>query len=177
MNRSQIIEELNAKYDGFARSIASLSEADFMFSLGGEKWTAGQQTDHLIRSLAPLNKALKLPAPVLKTMFGKADHASASYDEVVAGYRSKLAAGGSATPPFMPETIDFAQRNDLLNELRSQMEKLCKNVERFDDTKLDTLVLPHPLLGKLTLREMFCFTIYHGEHHHLQMQKNLAAKA
>ena len=30
---------------------------------------------------------------------------------------------------------------------------------------LDKYVLPHPLLGKVTLREMLYFTIHHNEHH------------
>ena len=31
---------------------------------------------------------------------------------------------------------------------------------------LDFYVLPHPLIGKLTLREMLFFCIYHVQHHH-----------
>jgi len=34
-----------------------------------------------------------------------------------------------------------------------------------DEDDLDRVMLPHPLLGKLTLREMLFFTIYHVEHH------------
>jgi hypothetical protein len=33
--------------------------------------------------------------------------------------------------------------------------------------------LPHPLLGKLTLREMIYFTIYHVQHHHKLVQNQL----
>lgn len=176
MNRSEIIDGLNAKYGGFAEFVANLSEAEFMFSLKDEKWTAGQQADHLCRSLAPLNKALKAPAIALKAMFGTADHPSVSYDELVARYQSELSAGASATPPFLPEAIAFDRRDDLLSELHLHLEKLCKNIENLGDDKFDKLVLPHPLLGKLTLREMFCFMIYHAEHHHLLTEKNLAAK-
>jgi hypothetical protein len=38
---------------------------------------------------------------------------------------------------------------------------------------LDLLILPHPLLGKLTLREMLYFTLYHVEHHEKQVLENL----
>jgi hypothetical protein len=38
-------------------------------------------------------------------------------------------------------------------------------------------VLPHPLLGKLTIREMLYFTVYHGEHHRLHTEQNLAGLA
>lgn len=108
-------------------------------------------------------------------MFGKADHPSASYDELVARYQSELAAGGTAPEPFRPDPIAFEQRDELVERLRTATAKLCSNVEKLDEDKLDTLVLPHPLLGKLTIREMLYFTIYHAEHHLRHTQQNLAA--
>ena len=36
---------------------------------------------------------------------------------------------------------------------------------------LDVYILPHPLLGKVTLREMLYFTIHHNEHH-LELLQN-----
>jgi hypothetical protein len=33
------------------------------------------------------------------------------------------------------------------------------------EADLDRYLLPHPLLGKLTLREMLHFTLYHNYHH------------
>lgn len=176
MNKSAIVDELKAKYGSFTKFVAGLSEADFMFSLNGEKWTAGQQVDHLCRSVEPLNRGLKMPSLALKAMFGTADHPSASYDEIVAQYRGKLAAGGAATPPFMPEAIAFDRRDEMLKQLGSLVNELREIIGKLDESKLDELVLPHPLLGKLTLREMFYFTMYHAEHHHVLSEKNLASK-
>ncbi|CAN5267722.1 hypothetical protein BH11BAC6_BH11BAC6_08480 [soil metagenome] len=45
------------------------------------------------------------------------------------------------------------------------INKLCKRVNAYKETALDIYILPHPLLGKLTLREMLYFNILHGEHH------------
>jgi len=44
--------------------------------------------------------------------------------------------------------------NDLLAALRN-----------WQDENLDEYLLPHPLLGKLTIREMLFFTLYHDQHH------------
>ncbi len=174
MDKAKIIDELSRKYSGFIDLAKPMSEADFTFSLNGEKWSAGQQADHLCRSVAPLNKGLAAPEFVLKSMFGKSDHPSASYDELVARYREALAEGGTAPDPFRPEAIAFEQKELVIQELRRQVEVLCGKIEKFSEDKLDTLVLPHPLLGKLTLREMFYFTIYHAEHHRLHVEQNLA---
>ncbi len=45
------------------------------------------------------------------------------------------------------------------------MQTLCSKLEKFDEIERDTYILPHPLLGKLTIREMLYFTIYHVAHH------------
>jgi hypothetical protein len=46
-------------------------------------------------------------------------------------------------------------------------------MDKFSEAQLDEYVLPHPILGKLTIREMLYFTIYHATHHHLATLKNL----
>ncbi|HQZ97400.1 MAG TPA: DinB family protein [Pyrinomonadaceae bacterium] len=173
MDRSTIINKLNENYSAFLDLIAEMPEAEFTFSPDGTKWTPGQQLDHLCRSVAPLNKGLKAPEFALIAMFGKADHASSSYDELVARYQSELAGGGSAPAPFRPEAILYNKKDELLADLRGQIERLSKSIEKYDEEKLDKLVLPHPLLGKLTIREMLYFTIYHGEHHRRHTEQNL----
>jgi hypothetical protein len=173
MEKAQIIEELKRTYSEFIEFIEPMSEDDFTFSLNGEKWTAGQQADHLCRSLAPLIKGLSVPEFVLKTMFGKADHSSVSYDELVARYREAIAPGVVAPDAYRPEPIPFEKKEKLIEELRQHLERLSTNVEKFDEAKLDTLVLPHPLLGKLTIREMLYFTIYHAEHHRVHVEQSL----
>ncbi len=178
MDKAAITAELNNKYSAFSDFVVGLTEEDFVFSLNGEKWSAGQQLDHLCRSVEPLNKGLSAPEFAVKAMFGKADRPSAGYDELVARYRSELAAGGTASAPFRPEIIPFERKVELVTKLNGLVAKLCSKIEKCEENKLDVLMLPHPLLGKLTFREMFYFTIYHAEHHHRHTMQNLAvAKA
>jgi hypothetical protein len=47
-----------------------------------------------------------------------------------------------------------------------EVTTLNKRLKKYSEASLDELILPHPLLGKLTLREMLYFTIYHAGHHH-----------
>ena len=37
--------------------------------------------------------------------------------------------------------------------------------EKWDEKELDEYYLPHPILGKLTVREILFFTIYHNLRH------------
>jgi hypothetical protein len=46
------------------------------------------------------------------------------------------------------------------------MDKLINAIEKkTTDPHLDHFIAPHPLLGKITLRELCYFTIYHTLHH------------
>jgi hypothetical protein len=53
--------------------------------------------------------------------------------------------------------------------ISNNIDQLARRVNRFSESELDQLLLPHPLLGKLTLREMVYFTIYHAHHHERQI--------
>jgi len=53
------------------------------------------------------------------------------------------------------------------------VKTLVLQIEKHSESELDQMILPHPLLGKLTLREMACFAAYHVAHHHKQAEANL----
>ena len=50
-------------------------------------------------------------------------------------------------------------------KLQEAVDELRAAIARWPDRSLDRYQLPHPLLGKLTLREMLIFTAYHQMHH------------
>ena len=168
--KQEIASALEEKVNAFNGYIASLDKEQFEITPGG-KWSAGQNLDHLIRSIKPLQLAYWLPKFILKTIFGKANRPSRTYDELVTRYKTKLAAGGRASGPFIPPVISFEQKDALLKTYETQKRKLISKINRQNEKVLDLYILPHPLLGKLTLREMLFFTIHHNEHH-LESLKN-----
>lgn len=54
------------------------------------------------------------------------------------------------------------------------MRTLSVRVDSWTEQDLDTVLLPHPLLGKLTVREMLYFTIYHAQHHQMLVDRDLS---
>ena len=58
------------------------------------------------------------------------------------------------------------------NIKRSLYDKYTKNIDKLDEEDLDNYILPHPLIGKTTIREMLYFTIYHVQHHHKAIVDN-----
>ena len=163
-DKPQIIAALNEKVDAFNQYISSLNKEQFE-AAPNEKWSAGQNLDHLIRSIKPLQIAYRLPKFALSVMFGKANRPSRTYDELVIKYKAKLKAGGRASGAFIPPAVDFEKKDILIKKYAAQKQKLITKIKKRSETELDVYILPHPLLGKLTLREMLYFTIHHNEHH------------
>ena len=169
-DKFQIISSLNEKVDAFNNYILSLNKEQFESTPHG-KWSAGQNLDHLIRAIKPLQLAYGLPKFALLILFGKTNRPSRTYDELVTKYKTKLAAGGKASGPFIPPVIWFELKDELIKKYFLQKQKLITKIEKQSESDLDKYILPHPLLGKVTLREMLYFTIHHNEHH-LELLKN-----
>lgn len=175
MTQQDIIQQLTERHEAFAQYLAALPSEDFTFS-ASDKWTPGQQLHHICLSVKPLNQALAMPVFMMQLLFGKANRPSRSYEEVVAKYALTLQKGGRASRPFIPPAVGIQQRPDLLARLGKAVHVLSARVSRYSEAELDALLLPHPLLGRMTLHEMLCFTIYHVQHHHTAIQAHLPRK-
>ncbi|TAE45870.1 MAG: DinB family protein [Bacteroidetes bacterium] len=150
----------------------SLSPAEFVQPPEG-KWSAGQQIEHICRSVSPVILAFRLPVFVLRLAFGKANRPSRSYEEVITKYKAKLSAGGRASGPYVPPPVAAGEQQQLRKKLNALATKLAALTEKHSEAQLDTYLLPHPLLGKMTLREMLYFTSYHVVHHHEAVLRGL----
>lgn len=150
----------------FADFVRNLSDVLVNHSMPG-KWTPIQQLNHIVKSVTPVKLAFTLPKFLLPLFFGKANRPSRSYNDLVAKYKAKLEAGGKSTARFLPDSS--CNRTKLQDAIERHVKVLSEKIDRFSERELDQLILPHPLLGKLTLREMLYFTIHHVEHHHSQI--------
>jgi hypothetical protein len=163
MTKQEIIQKLS---EGFiiVETTINQSHNDNMFQQKDNKWSAAQNVQHLILSIKPLNLAFTLPNFAL-LFFGKLNRNPRNYDEIVEKYHQKLAEGGVSTEQFTPKK-ELPTKEDLIGEFKTVNEIFLKKINDFTEEDLDKYLLPHPLLGKLTLREMLYFTIYHTLHHH-----------
>lgn len=170
MDKQALIKRLTENHQAFIACIEQLSSVDFQYSQN-EKWSAGEQLEHIYLSVKPVRFAFRLPLFLLKLIWGKANRASRSYDELIARYHAKLASGSKATGPFVPKNVDLKKGQQLKAKLKNVVSKLCLSLDAYSEDELDQYILPHPLLGKLTLREMLFFTIYHVKHHENLIKK------
>jgi hypothetical protein len=171
MDKQNIIKKLTENHQEFIACVSQLSTDEFSVSKN-EKWTAGQQLEHILLSVKPVGLAFRLPMFLLKLIWGKSNREGRSYDELIVRYHAKLANGSKATGPFIPKKVDLHQGQKLKASLNKEVAKLGKAIEKRSEEELDQYILPHPLLGKLTLREMLYFTIYHVKHHEKLIEKS-----
>jgi hypothetical protein len=171
VTKDAILENLIIEYRSFADCISKFGDKEFLFAPAG-KWNAGQQLDHLIRAVSPLAQGLRLPKFIVRIVFGKSNRPSKTYDELVKKYLLKLQEGGKASRRFVPSEILPQNRRKNVELLMKKIARLGLNINSYSEQQLDTFILPHPLLGKVTLREMMYFTIYHAKHHLEQTKRN-----
>ncbi len=172
MNKQELNTKLAGQHQLFIDYIKNLSEDEFLCHPGG-KWSAGQELLHIYLSVKPLVQVLAAPKWLLKIFWGRPNRESRSYDELVKKYQNKLSNGGRATGRFIPPAVTFEKRALLSGKLQSAVQNLNKKLGHFEEEELDNYLLPHPLLGKLTIREMFYFTVYHAAHHQQLSQEKL----
>ena len=151
-------------------------DTETFFRKIGSHWSPAETVRHLSKSTRPVAKALAGWKIVLRVMFGKAKRPSLSYDELVARYQNALAEGGQAgrfAPSEQTESDPDAWRASIMSSFVRANRDLRAAIARWPERKLDQLQLPHPLIGKLTVREMLFFTLYHQRHHMAGVDRRL----
>lgn len=165
---SQIAAELLRLHEECEAYLRSLP-ADVFVQAQGEKWSPAAHVRHLSKSVRPVALALGLPRFILWLRFGRADAGSRTFEVMREAYLARLAAGATAgrfTPsPQTPPPDTTAYREEILTAWRAANADLRSRIARWDEQALDRYLLPHPALGKLTVREMLFFTLYHNAHH------------
>jgi hypothetical protein len=165
MNKESIKKELTDKHNSFIDYINSLSENDFIYKNNTAKWSAGQQLQHIYLSVRPVNLAMLIPKFILRFLFGK-PYQNRTYEELVVTYQKSLLNGGKAGSQFIPKNVSIGKRKILIDDLARLINSLNEKIEGLSEQDLDKYILPHPLIGKISIREMLYFTIYHVQHHH-----------
>lgn len=119
--------------------------------------------------------ALMVPKWFLRWRFGKPNRTPRDYDGLVQRYKEKLAAGGRAAGRFVPPRVSASAVEGTVVSVRRIVNTMTHRVHNWSGPELDSYLLPHPLLGKLTVREMLFFTIYHVQHHQALVERDQGA--
>ncbi len=175
MNRIEIVNQMNEKYNSFLDYMDGLSSEDYSFRFE-QKWSAAQQLEHIVLCVKPLVRLFGMSNTTLEQNFRKTERSSRSYLELKKEYLEKTGGSGKAPERYVPEDSLTISKNELIKKLKSLIEALNAAIQKQDEHELETYLVPHPLLGEITLKEMLYNAIYHVEHHQLQVERNLKGK-
>jgi hypothetical protein len=166
MTKNEIItaaEKIFMSFTGYCNTI----DENLFFYKPTPKWSVAENVQHLIVSTNTSTLAFSLPKFLVRWIGGKPNRKSRTYEELVTKYKNKLAAGGAASGRFIPKpiTINFGKQKLMHNWKKVTAKHIAAIQKNRTEEDLDNYLVKHPLLGRITLRELCYFTIYHTQHH------------
>lgn len=171
-------EELLQSFEQINNDVAAFFSAipnEKFYEHPVDVWSARDNLEHLNKSVGAVVTALSLPKILPSVLFGKAKRQSRSFEEIRETYQGKLKGGAKATGRFVPDEKSGKEKEELLKNWQKISDKLIAALNKWSEEDLDKYRLPHPILGKLTVREMLFFTLYHNTHHVNNVHKLLNA--
>lgn len=175
---AEIIAALHEVHRGSVAYWATFSDAEF-FAPIGTAWSPAENVRHLSKSIRAVQQGLRLPPILVNLIFGTTDKPRRDYEAVRLMYVARLAQGASAgrfAPAPKPAAADPAsERRRIMRAHAASVDGLTARVAKWSEANMDYHVLPHPLLGSLSVREMLFFTVYHNTHHVANVQRLRAA--
>ncbi len=160
------IAEVNREVGGYF----AVMPAGIFFTRFEEAWSPAENLVHLIKSVSAVAQALRLPKLFVRLLFGASLKSSRRFEQLKEDYRRVLAQGGKASGRYVPvlknapQNLERAQ-TEIIEKWDEVNARLLAGLRSWNEKQLEKLRLPHPLLGKLTVREMIFFTLYHNRHH------------
>lgn len=172
MTKNEIITAAENAFTRLSQGCNGIDEVLF-FRRPGEKWSVAENIQHLIISTNTSSLAWYLPLFLVRWIGGTPNRNSRTYDELKDKYYKKLSEGGRASSRFVPKPIEIKYgKQKLLDNWNNATAKFIRTLRKNRTEKdLDNYLVKHPLLGRITLRELGYFTIFHTEHHLHSIQK------
>lgn len=161
----EVTNKLKSSIKDVSETLVQIPEGSF-FTRIDNKWSPAEQAEHLNLSVKPLVLAYGIPKLGIRLLFGKPNRPGRDYPTVLDKYNIKLKNGGSASAPYVPKHLKTdTTRTDVIQSFEHMHAKFITKLNNWDEQSIDKYLLPHPLLGKITLREMLYFTDIHIQHH------------
>ncbi len=181
-NRQSLLQTLRRAHAEVKETLARLTLDDFYMRRNG-KWSPAETLIHLIKSEEELSRFLRRPRILIRLQYGKNEQPSRQYHQLRTQYQEKLKKGFRAEdgPAVIvpgklqtPTSVRDAEKlkRKLLRSWKLTSENLVRRVECWHEMHLESYLLPHPALDKLSIREHVMLNIYHNLHHiyHIQQQ-------
>lgn len=166
LDKEEIIAACEKIFYDLSKTCDGLEAGLFFEPITG-KWSIAENVQHLIISTKITTLAYTLPLFIVRWVGGKPKRAPGTYDELLLKYRKALLNGATANKTYVPKPLEIKYGKEKLLLNWAKISARFINALKYNTTegKLDEYLARHPLLGKISLRELGYFTIFHTEHH------------
>ena len=172
MDKTTLIKSLNDSAAEFIELVKGLNQYEFEVNVNN-KWSAGQDLVHLIKVLQIVNIGFTLPKPILRLVFGTNKKESRSFEDLRQLYKNALEGGAKAPTMYIPKPVTHTEKDSLIQKYASLNKSFIGKLNNHTSFELNSYRLPHPILGKISLGELACFTSFHTSHHFDVLKSNL----
>jgi hypothetical protein len=166
---SELVAELRRVHVESVAYWSGYERERFFTRAAADVWAPVDQVRHLTKSMRAICVGFEMPRLLLLLRFGFTRRPSREYHAFRADYEGVLARGARAgrfsasALPVAEHTEDTRVRT--MQYHAAAVERLCIALEGWSERWLDHLIIPHPILGRLTAREMAMFALLHNVHH------------
>jgi len=161
-SKKDILELITLYCHEIDATLASIDDKTFSYHIPS-KWSIADHLEHLSMANGILAISLKLPKFIIRQVGGQPELWRSS-EEIIALYQRKLSEGVKSNFAFDPK---FIFKNKKLTTIlwKNAYESLLSAINAWEEADMDQYCMPHPIIGKVTVREMLFFTSYHIYHH------------
>lgn len=164
-NLKEINIKLEKSFSDIASWIENQEDEKFIFAPKG-KWQTCEHLDHLTQSAQKVKYGISLPKLFLRYKFGKPNRPCRTENQIIDRYREKLAnlAPGTLAPMQLTKS-PVSKKQECIQEYLAAGKALSKSLSKWNDKKIEKYLIPHPLLGRMHVKEMLIWVSYHNYHH------------
>lgn len=165
--RKFVVELLEANSKKFLADIESVSEAQWKFKPGTDRWSVGDVAEHIT-----LSEDL-LYSVVQKTLQSPADDAKA---KTLEGKEKQLLVGvrdrsfKAQAPEVIKPVGKFATKKELVDAFMAARSKTIEYIKTTNDP-LKNHITPHPAFGDLTTYQWLVLLAGHADRHVAQLEE------
>ena len=158
---NKLLKELDITTKELLQIIAAFSQEQFNKVPFEGSWTAGQVSEHLLKSIAGRPELMAGPT---KPTERKPDEKVMVIESIFLDFETKM-----KSPEFILPSDGPHEKETLLEDFRSVMAELTSKARTMDLT-VTCMDFPFPKIGELTRWEWICFAICHAKRHTRQLK-------
>ncbi len=165
LSKFQILNSMDSIVEELVRLSNSVKEEQFFHK--NDKWSIAENLEHIRLSFLTSWKKMFWPKFIIRRLNGKPDHDSLPYEMLEESFQKKTEETQDPCKQYEPH-IDPGTTNKekMLDQFQGTYNRFMNEFRYYwEDEHIDHYQVSHPVLGKVTIRELLYFNLFHCWEH------------